>query len=53
MKEIILSHDNEARVYLVPDEVADNLEQYCLDFATNWIWHGPEKSKFLREIGKD
>ena len=48
MKEVILSHDSEAVIYLVPDEVADNLEKYCWDFAANWVWHGPEKEKFLR-----
>ena len=51
MKEVILSHDSEAKIYLVPDEVADNLDKYCWDFAVNWVWHGPENAKFLREIG--
>ena len=51
MKEVILSHDSEAKIYLVPDEVADNLDKYCWDFAANWVWHGPENAKFLREIG--
>lgn len=51
MKEVILSHDSEAMVYLVPAEVAADLEEYCLDFATNWVWHGPENGKFLKNFG--
>lgn len=51
MKEVILSHDSEATIYLVPDKVADNLDKYCWDFAANWVWHGPENAKFLHEIG--
>ncbi len=51
MKEVILSHDSEAILYLVPDVVADNLGQYCLDFAANWIWNGPEKCRFLKDFG--
>lgn len=52
MKEIILSHDSEAMLYLVPAEVAANLEEYCWDFAANWVWHGPENGKFLRSFGE-
>ena len=40
MKEVILSHDSEAIIYIVPDEVADNLDKYCWDFAADWVWHG-------------
>ena len=52
MKEVILSHDSEAKIYIVPDEVADNLDKYCWDFAAEWVWHGPEKSRFLHEFSK-
>lgn len=31
MKEILLSADSEISVFGVPDEVADNLEHYCLE----------------------
>jgi len=24
---------------------------YCLDFAINWVWHGPENAKFLKNFG--
>lgn len=50
MKEVILSHDSEAMLCLVPAEVADNLEEYCLDFAFSWVWNGPENGKFLKRV---
>ncbi len=37
MKEVILSADGDSIVYLVPDAVADNLEDYCLEFCSNWL----------------
>lgn len=52
MAEVILSHDSEAMLYSVPAEVAANLDQYCWDFAANWVWHGPENGKFLRNFGE-
>lgn len=51
MKQVLLSHDSKVRMYAVPDEVADHLEEYCLDFAVNWIWKDPEGRKLLRKIG--
>lgn len=50
LKEAILSHDSEAKIYIVPDEVADNLEKYCWDFTANWVWHGPENANFLHKM---
>ena len=35
MKNFILSHDDKVRIYSVPDEVADNLDKYCWEFAAN------------------
>ena len=49
MKEVILSSDNEAKIYLVPDTVADHLEDYCLDFSVEWIWESPEAAKYRRK----
>lgn len=49
MAEVILSHDDEAKLYLVPAEVAADLGKYCGDFAANWVWNGPENGKFLRK----
>ena len=50
MKQVILSHDSEAMLYLVPDEIADNLDRYCWDFAADWVWNGPEKERFLHKL---
>ncbi|MBR5272140.1 MAG: hypothetical protein IKU25_01920 [Clostridia bacterium] len=47
MKEVLLSADGPAYLYLVPDEIADNLEKYCMDFCDRWIWGGPESSRFI------
>ncbi len=30
MKKVLLSADSEISVFAVPDEVADNLEKYCI-----------------------
>ncbi len=53
MTEVILSHDSEAVIYSVPAKVAADLDKYCWDFAANWVWHGPENSRFLRSFGGD
>lgn len=50
MKNVILSHDDKVRLYSVPDEVADNLDKYCWEFAANWIWKNPNGAKLLQEI---
>ena len=52
MREVILSHDSEAVLYSVPAEVAAYLEEYCWDFAANWVWHGPENGRFLKPFGQ-
>lgn len=46
MKEVILSHDSEATIYLVPDEVADNLDKYCWEFAADWLWKSPHAKRY-------
>ena len=50
MKEVLLSHDSKVLMYYVPDEVADQLQEYCLEFATNWIWKNPNGAKLLKNI---
>ena len=37
MKEIIISADGDSFVYLVPNEVADNLDEYCITFCDKWM----------------
>ena len=50
MREVILSHDSEAKLYLVPDEVAEDLAAYCWDFAANWLWKSPHAKKYHKSI---
>lgn len=45
MKNVILSADNEMKVYSVPDEVADDLDKYCLEFCSKWVIHARKYRK--------
>lgn len=47
MKKVLLSHDYEMTMYLVPEAVADNLEKYCMYFCGEWIWKNPNGEKLL------
>ena len=49
MQEVLLSADDKVKLYSVPAEVAHDLTKYCLDFATDWIWHGSESAKYLKK----
>lgn len=48
MKEVILSADDKVKIYLVPDDVAENLSDYCWEFSANWIWKNPNGVKHLK-----
>ena len=37
MKSIILSADGDSVVYQVPDQVAEHLEEYCIQFCDHWM----------------
>ncbi len=50
MKNILLSADGEISVFTVPDEVADNLEQYCLHFCCDWLYESPDAAKYRVEM---
>lgn len=50
MKEVLLSHDDKVLMYSVPDEVAEHLHEYCMEFCANWIWKNPNGSKLLKNI---
>ena len=45
MKKVLLSHDGKMKMYLVPDDVADNLKKYCMDFGFDWILNDPNAQK--------
>lgn len=46
MKNVILSADGDSVVYSVPDEVADNLEKFCIEFADTWLHKSPQAKKY-------
>ena len=50
MKEIILSADGPYYMYLVPDEVAENLEDYCIEFNI-WLRKSPDAEKYRAKGG--
>ena len=47
MKEIILSADGESFLYSVPDHVADNLHEYCVEFCNVWLRPGNKDTEHL------
>ncbi len=51
MKRVLLSADGEISVFNVPDEVADNLEQYCLEFCRDWLHKSPDAEKYRTQMG--
>jgi len=51
MKNVLLSADSGISVFAVPDEVADQLEQYCLEFCGNWLHKSPDAAKYRRKMG--
>lgn len=51
MKEIILSSDGESIVFLVPDVVAENLREYCVEFSRNWLWNSPDAKRYHKGGG--
>ncbi|MGL5978251.1 MAG: hypothetical protein ACRCZJ_04590 [Erysipelotrichaceae bacterium] len=51
MKHIILSADAQWGVFLVPDEVAENLHSYCMEFCTSWLPSSPNAKKYRTKEG--
>lgn len=47
MKNIVISADGDRIVYSVPNTVADNLEQYCMDFY-DWLENSPQAKRYRR-----
>lgn len=52
MKNVIISSDDDLLVYAVPDRVADNLNEYCLEYCAEWLWKSPD-AEGMRHIGRD
>lgn len=51
MKNVLLSADGEISLFSVPDEVADHLEDYCLEFCCNWLHKSPDAAKYRVKMG--
>lgn len=51
MKNIVLSADGDSIIYAVPDIVADNLKQYCMEFCSEWLWRSPDAAKYRTSRG--
>ena len=48
MKNVLLSADGPLSVYSVPDDVADRLWEYCLEFI-DWLHHSPDAEAYVRD----
>ena len=48
MKNVLLSADGPLSVYSVPDDVADSLWEYCLEFI-DWLHHSPDAEAYVRD----
>ena len=46
MKNVIISADGDRMVYPVPDIVADNLDEYCIEFCDKWLRTSPHAKKY-------
>ena len=46
MKNVIISADGDRIVYSVPDIVADNLDEYCIEFCDKWLRTSPHAKKY-------
>jgi len=51
MKKVVISADGDRKVYSVPDVVAENLEKYCMEFCTTWLWESPHAKKYRMDGG--
>ena len=46
MKEIIISADGDSVVYSVPDDVANHLRKYCIEFCDKWMKTSPHAKRY-------
>ena len=46
IKHVLLSSDSNLSVYLVPDDVANNLRKYCIDFCDEWLHKSPHAKRY-------
>ena len=48
MKHVILSCGSGGFLYAVPDEAAERLSEYCMEFCTDWLWNSPHAEQYRR-----
>ena len=48
MKKVLLGETYSCNVYLVPNEVADNLGDYCMEYE-KWVWGTSPEAEKLRK----
>ena len=48
MKNVVISADGDRKVYSVPDVVADNLREYCIEFCGNWLMNSPNAKRYRK-----
>ena len=48
MKKVLLGDDYDCNVYLVPNEVADNLRKYCMEYC-DWLRGASPEAERLRK----
>ena len=48
MKNVIISADGDRMVYAVPNIVADNLTEYCIEFCDKWLRTSAYAKKYRR-----
>ena len=46
MKHVMLSADSSPSIYSVPDIVADNLFEYCMEFCNKWLPENPNAAEY-------
>ena len=51
LKNIVISADGDRMVYSVPDIVADNLRDFCLEFCGEWLPTSPHAKRYRIRSG--
>ena len=51
MKKVLLGETYSCNVYSVPNEVADNLREYCMEYCT-WLQKSPKAESIKRKMGR-
>lgn len=48
MKHVVLSCGSGGFLYAVPDEAAEHLSKYCIEFCTDWLLTSPYAEQYRR-----